>query len=101
MASLHVAKSSGAGPSARGRAELGGGIGSSAEQDPSFSWAQVGPRHLSARPTHSLSRGKQCEEAPHCKAGRIVQVRVSLLASLLERKQEEKICVHNIPEGGA
>jgi hypothetical protein len=34
-------------------------------------------------------------------AGRIVQVRNSLLASLLERKQEEKICVHNISEGGA
>jgi hypothetical protein len=32
LASLHVAKSSGAGPSACGRAELGGGIGSSAER---------------------------------------------------------------------
>ena len=50
---------------------------------------------------HSLSRANQCEEAPHCTAGRIVQVRDSLLASLLERKQEEKICVYNIPEGGA
>ena len=57
MASLHVAKSSGAGPSARGRAELGGGIGSSAERDSSFSWARVGPWHLSARPTHSLKLG--------------------------------------------
>ncbi len=33
-------------------------------------------------------------------AGRIVQVRDSLFASLLEHKQEEKICVPNIPEGG-
>jgi len=101
LASLHVAKSSGAGPSARGRAELGGGIGSSAEWDSSFSWARVEPRHLSARPTHSLSRANQCEEAPHCTAGRIVRVHDSLMASLLERKQVEKICVHNIPEGGA
>jgi hypothetical protein len=29
-----------------------------------------------------------------------VQVRDSLSASLLERKQVEKICFHNIPEGG-
>jgi hypothetical protein len=35
----------------------------------------------------------QCEEA--------VQVHDSFSASLLERKQEENICIHNIPEGGA
>jgi hypothetical protein len=33
-------------------------------------------------------------------AGRIVQVHDSLSASLLERKLVEKICIHNIPEGG-
>jgi hypothetical protein len=41
-----------------------------------------------------------CEEAPNCTPGRIVQVHCSSFASLLERKQKEKICVHNIPEGG-
>jgi hypothetical protein len=30
-----------------------------------------------------------------------MQMHDSLLASLLERKQEEKICIHNIPDGGA
>jgi hypothetical protein len=54
----------------------------------------------SARMTCSLSRANQCEEAPHCTAGWTVQVHCSLFASLLESKQEEKICVHNIPEGG-
>jgi hypothetical protein len=49
-----------------GRVERGWGAGSSAERDPSYSWAWVGPRHLSARRTHSLSRVNQWEEAPHC-----------------------------------
>ncbi len=40
-------------------------------------------------------------ECIHCTAGRIVQVHCSSFASLLERKQKEKICIHNIPEGGA
>ena len=53
----------------------------------------------SARTTCSLSRANLCEEAPHCTAGRIVQIHCSSYASLLERKQKEKICVHNIPEG--
>jgi hypothetical protein len=65
LASLHVAKSRGAGPSARGRAELGGGISSSAERDSSFSWAWVGPWHLSARPTHSLKLGTASVKRHH------------------------------------
>ncbi len=50
---------------------------------------------------HSLRKANQCVEAPHCTAGRIVPAHYSLTASLLEPKQEEKVCVHTIPEGGA
>ncbi len=37
---------------------------------------------------HTAQQGGQCEFT------------VFSFASLLERKQKEKICVHNIPEGG-
>jgi hypothetical protein len=51
---------------------------------------------------HGLNiwKGYQSGEAPLLKKPQD-RVRTPSLASLLEHKQEEKICFHNIPEGGA